>query len=278
MTQKIAIVTGSSSGIGLETSLVLARNGFDTYATMRNLAKSNDILHKAKEESLPLQVTKLDVINDNSVRAAIEKIISDKGRIDVLVNSAGYGLFGSLEDITMEELKAQFETNFFGVIRMIKAVLPVMRAQRSGIIVNISSGAGRIGYPTVSGYVSSKFALEGLCESLSYETDQFGIRTLLIEPGCVNTNFVSGIVHAKNVSNSNSAYSTLLKRFQSNYYAAMHNAPTPEKIANVIMYAITDENPKLRYSVGEDVDMLLDARNRMSDSEFHNLLLQTVLR
>jgi NAD(P)-dependent dehydrogenase (short-subunit alcohol dehydrogenase family) len=277
MTRKIAIVTGSSSGIGLETSLVLARNGFDTYATIRNPAKSNDILHKAKEESLPLKVTQLDVINDNSVRAAIEKIISEKGRIDVLVNSAGYGLFGSLEDISMEELKAQFETNFFGAIRMIKVVLPVMRAQRSGIIVNISSGAGRIGYPTVSGYVSSKFALEGLCESLSYETDQFGIRTLLIEPGCVNTNFVSGIVHAKNASNSNSAYSTLLKRFQSNYYTAMQNAPTPEKVANVIMYAITDENPKLRYPVGEDVDMLLDARNRMSDSEFHNLLLQTVL-
>jgi NAD(P)-dependent dehydrogenase (short-subunit alcohol dehydrogenase family) len=140
MTQKIAIVTGSSSGIGYETSLVLARNGLDTYATMRNLDKSNGIIHKAKEESLPLQVTQLDIINDNSVRAAIEKIISEEGGIDVLVNSAGYGLFGSLEDISMEELKAQFETNFFGAIRMIKAVLPVMRAQRSGIIVNLSSG------------------------------------------------------------------------------------------------------------------------------------------
>jgi len=99
----------------------------------------------------------------------------------------------------------------------------------------------------------------------------------LIEPGRVKTNFVNGIVHAKNASNSNSAYLTLLKKFQSNYYIAMQNAPTPEKVAKVIMHAITDENPKLRYSVGEDVDMLLDARNRMSDSEFHNLLLQTVL-
>jgi NAD(P)-dependent dehydrogenase (short-subunit alcohol dehydrogenase family) len=148
---------------------------------------------------------------------------------------------------------------------MIKAVLPVMRAQRSGIIVNISSGAGRIGYPTVSGYVSSKVALEGLCESFSYETHQFGIRILFIEPGCAKSNFVNGMVHAKNASNSTSAFSALLKKFQSNYNIAMQNAPTPEKVTNVVMHAITDENPELRYSAGEDVEMLLDARNRMSD-------------
>jgi NAD(P)-dependent dehydrogenase (short-subunit alcohol dehydrogenase family) len=115
MTQKkVAIVTGSSSGIGYETSLKLARNGFDTYATMRNLDKSHDIVHKASEESLPIQVAQLDVTNDNSIKAVIEKIISEKGRIDILVNNAGYGLFGSLEDISMKELKEQFETNFLG--------------------------------------------------------------------------------------------------------------------------------------------------------------------
>jgi short-subunit dehydrogenase len=192
---------------------------------MRNLDKSNGIIHKAKEESFPLQVTQVDIINDNSVRAAIEKIISEKGGIDVLVNSAGYGLFGSLEDISIEEL----ETNFFASNTDDKGSSSCYEGIEVGHIVNISSGAGRIGYPTVSRYVSSKFALEGLSESLSYETDQFGIRTLLIEPGCVKTNFVNGIVHAKNASNSNSAYSSVLKKLQSNYYIAMQNGPLLQK-------------------------------------------------
>jgi NAD(P)-dependent dehydrogenase (short-subunit alcohol dehydrogenase family) len=275
--KKIAIVTGSSSGIGYETSLAFARNGFDTYATMRNLDKSNMILQRAKEEMLPLQVAQLDVVDDNSVKAAVGKVMSEKGRIDILVNNAGYGLFGALEDISIEEIKAQFETNFFGSIRMLNTVIPIMRTQRSGILVNISSGAGLIGFPILSGYVSSKFALEGLCESLSYEIEQFGIRIILIEPGCVKTNFVNGIVVAKNASNPNSPYSDLLKKFQSGYDTAMQNAPHPEKIAKVILQTITNQNPKFRYNIGEDINKLMDTRKKMSDLEFHNLMVQTLL-
>jgi len=135
--QRVAVVTGASSGIGYETSLTLARNGFHTYATMRNLQKSKSITEIANTEKLSLQVVQLDVTDDGSVKDAINRIVAEKKRIEVLVNNAGYGLFGSLEDMSVEEIKKQFETNFFGVIRVTKQVLPVMREQNSGIIVNV---------------------------------------------------------------------------------------------------------------------------------------------
>src|SRR5919112_4400201 len=125
---RVAVVTGSSSGIGLETALLLARSGFHTYATMRNLEKSKSITEIANTEKLPLQVVQLDVNDDISVKNAIDKIVAENKRIDLLVNNAGYGLFGSLEDLSIEEIKAQFETNFFGVIRVTQQVLPVMRS------------------------------------------------------------------------------------------------------------------------------------------------------
>jgi NAD(P)-dependent dehydrogenase (short-subunit alcohol dehydrogenase family) len=142
--QKVAIITGSSTGIGYETSLALARGGFITYATMRNLNKTEGIKSAATKENLPLHVKQLDVTDDGSVKNAVQAISSETGgRIDVLVNNAGYGLNGAFEDLSMDEIKAQYETNFFGLIRVSQAVLPTMRRQKSGIIVNISSGAGR---------------------------------------------------------------------------------------------------------------------------------------
>jgi NADP-dependent 3-hydroxy acid dehydrogenase YdfG len=155
----VAVVTGSSSGIGFETSLMLARNGYFTYATMRNLDKSDAIIDLKQKEKLPLEVLKLDVTNDKSVKEAIEKIVNEQETIDVLVNNAGYALVGALEELSIEEIKEQFETNVFGVIRVVQEILPIMRKQRHGTIVNISSLAGRIGFPLTSAYVSSKFAL-----------------------------------------------------------------------------------------------------------------------
>ena len=162
--KKVALVTGSSSGIGYETALLLARNGFDTFATMRNLNKSKEIAEVSKRENLPLRVLQLDVNDDRSVADAINNILKEKKRIDVVVNNAGYGLMGSVEDSSLDEIKAQFETNFFGAIRVMQRVIPIMRKRRSGTIVNVSSIAGRIGFPMGSAYVSSKFALEGLSE------------------------------------------------------------------------------------------------------------------
>src|SRR5918911_2174115 len=144
--QKVAIVTGSSTGIRYETSLALARDGFITYATMRNLKKAENIKSIATKEKLPLHVKQLDVIDDASVKNAVQAISSETGgRIDVLVNNAGYVLSGAFEDLAMDEIKTQYETNFFGLIRTTQAVLPIMRRQKSGTIVNISSGAGRFG-------------------------------------------------------------------------------------------------------------------------------------
>jgi len=194
---KVIIVTGSSSGIGLESSLLLARNGYITYATMRSLEKDTSIKTAVQKESLPIRVVQLDVTDDNSVKNAVDHIISEAGRIDVLVNNAGYSLGGALEDLSMEEIKSQYETNLFGLIRVIQAVLPTMRKQRSGRILNISSGTGIFGFPGISAYVSTKFAVEGLSESIAYELEPFGIKVILIEPGFVKTNFEHAMVVAK---------------------------------------------------------------------------------
>jgi NAD(P)-dependent dehydrogenase (short-subunit alcohol dehydrogenase family) len=176
--QRVAVVTGCSSGIGLETSLTFARNGFLTYATMRNLNKSEIIKSPAQKEKLPLKILQLDVVDEQSVENAIQSItMAESSRIDVLVNNAGYTINGAFEELAMEEIKAQFETNLFGVIRVTQAVLPVMRRQKSGIIVNISSAVRRFGYPGGSAYVSTKFAVE----SISYELESFGIKVVLIE-------------------------------------------------------------------------------------------------
>jgi NAD(P)-dependent dehydrogenase (short-subunit alcohol dehydrogenase family) len=174
--QKVAVVTGTSSGIGYEISLTLARNGFLTYATMRDLNKSGNIKSVAEKEKLPLKIVQLDVTDDGSVKNAMQSIIAESSRIDVLVNNAGYSLSGAFEDVAMEELKAQYETNLFGVTRVTQGALPLMRKQKSGIIVNISSGVVTIGgFPGGSAYVSTKFAIEGLSKSMAYELEPFGI-------------------------------------------------------------------------------------------------------
>src|SRR5580765_8028038 len=182
---KVAVVTGSSSGIGYETSIALARSGILTYATMRNLQKATNLESIRDKEMLPLKIQQLDVTDDASVNKAIQAIVSESGRIDVMVNNAGYGLVGAFEDLSMDEIRSQFETNFFGVVRVMQSVLPIMRKQKFGILVNISSGAGRFGYPSGSAYVGTKFALEGLSESIAYELDQFGIKVILVEPGVI---------------------------------------------------------------------------------------------
>jgi len=182
--QKVAVVTGSSSGTGFETSLTLARNGFYTYATVRKLEEgSKQITDIAKKENLPLQVIQLDVNNDKSVIDATNRIVEEKGSIDVVINNAGYLLFGAFEDTSIDEIRAQFETNFFGAVRVMQAVIPIMRNQRNGKMVNITSVGGRIAFPFDSIYHGTKFALEGLSESIQYELEPFGIKIILIEPG-----------------------------------------------------------------------------------------------
>jgi len=273
--QKVAIVTGSSTGIGYEISLALARDGFLTYATMRNLNKAENIKSVATKESLPLRVKQLDVTEDLSVKNAVEAILSETGGIiDILVNNAGYGLNGAFEDIAMDEIKAQYETNVFGLIRTTQAVLPIMRKQKTGIIVNISSGAGRFGFPSGSAYASTKFAVEGLSESISYELEPFGVKVVIVEPGVIRTNFGNGLVVAKKSQDPNSPYSQMMKKIANSFEELMKNSSSPELVANVVLNAVKDENPNLRYLAGNDVEQWLGAKRNMSDEEFYKMMNQ----
>ena len=267
--EKVAIVTGCSSGIGFETALDLAREGYFTYATMRNTKKGDTIKEIAKKENLKLETLELDVDKESSVKNAINKIIKEKGRIDILVNNAGYGLFGCLEDISMEELKAQFETNFFGVVRVSQEVIPAMRKQKSGIIVNVSSVAGRIGFPVSPGYISSKFAIEGLSESMRYELSPFGINLIIIEPGVIKTNFMSSTKKSKK---SDPAYKEITNKVIMGI-TMMSEMGTPAKeVATTIIKAIKSENPLPRYVVGNDAVMFLEAKKSKTDLEFENYI------
>jgi NAD(P)-dependent dehydrogenase (short-subunit alcohol dehydrogenase family) len=271
---KVAVVTGSSSGIGYETSLALAREGFRTYATMRNLEKGSGIKSVSDKENLPLKLMQLDVTDDASVSKAVQSIVSDSGRIDVIVNNAGYGLVGAFEDLSLDEIKQQYETNFFGVVRVTQAVIPVMRKQKSGKIINISSGAGRFGYPGGSAYVSTKFAMEGLSESLSYELDPFGIKVILVEPGVIRTNFGNGMVVAKKSQDPASAYLSMTRKMNDVLGQLMQNGSPPSLVANLVLQAAKSDTPNLRYLAGKDVEQWVDQKKKMSDKEFFNMMNQ----
>src|SRR5919201_1761907 len=276
--QQVAVVTGSSNGIGYETSLELARNGFLTYATMRNLNNSENIKLVATKENLPIRINQLDVTDDVSVQNAVQAISSETGRIDVLVNNAGYGLTGAFEDLAIDEIKAQYETNVFGLIRTTQAVLPTMRRQKFGTIVNISSAAGRFGYPGGSAYVSTKFAVEGLSESMSYELEPFGIKVILIEPGVIKTNFMSGMVIAKKSQNPNSPYSQMMQKMSTTMEQILDNASSsPDLVAKVVLKAVTSKNPSLRYLAGKDVETWIEAKRNMTADEFYKMMKQNLI-
>lgn len=274
---KIAIVTGSSSGIGYETSLLLARNGIYTYATMRNTAKGSGITEIAKKEKLPLKVLQLDVTDDRSVNNAIGTVLDEKKRIDVLVNNAGYGLMGCVEDLSIEEIKAQFETNLFGIVRVMQAVLPTMRKQKEGLIVNVSSIAGRIGFPVTPAYISTKFALEGLSESMRYELEPFGIQLVIVEPGAIRTNFMNSLVMAKK-ARPDSPYAPITQKMTAGLKLLMEHGTPPVEVAKVILKVVTAEKPDPRYIVGNDAAMIMEARKNMSDAEFEKFVKKELIQ
>ena len=269
--EKIAVITGSSSGIGLETVLALAREGYYTYATMRDITKSDKIKEIKQKENLKIDVLELDVDNENSAKTAIRQILDQKQRIDVLVNNAGWGLWGCVEDVSVDEFKAQFETNFFSIIRLIQEVTPTMRKQGSGTIVNVSSVAGRIGFPASPAYISSKFALEGLSESLRLEMAPFGVNVVIIEPGVIKTNFLNPMKMSKR-SESDTVYRDITVKVTSGVKMMAEMGTHPKEVADTIVKAIKNENPLPRYIVGNDASMFLEARKNKTDIEFENYL------
>jgi len=269
--EKVAVVTGTSSGIGFETSLALAREGYFTYATMRDTTKSNKIKEIAQKENLKINVLELDVDDEKSVKSAIAHILDQKQRIDVLVNNAGWGLWGCVEDVSVDEFKEQFETNFFSIIRLIQEVVPTMRKQGSGTIVNVSSVVGRIGFPASPAYISSKFALEGLSESLRFELAPFGVDVIIIEPGVIKTNFMKNMKMAKK-SELDTVYKDITTKVVSGVKMMVEMGTPPKEVANTIVKAIKDKKPLPRYVVGNDALMFLEAKKSKTDIEFENYL------
>ena len=269
--EKVAVVTGASSGIGFETALALAREGYHTYATMRDTTKSDKIKELGQKDGLKISVLELDVDNDDSVKVTIKKILDEKQRIDVLVNNAGWGLWGCVEDVSVDEFKTQFETNFFSVIRLIQEVGPTMRKQGSGKIINISSVAGRIGFPASPAYISSKFALEGLSESLRLEMAPFGVDVIIIEPGVIKTNFLNPVKLAKK-SESDTAYRDITAKVVSGVKMMAEMGTPPKEVADTIVKSINDDKPLPRYIVGNDASMFLEAKKSKTDIEFENYL------
>lgn len=265
--KRTVLVTGCSSGIGLATCHVLSRNNFMTYGTVRNLSKAKKIQDLINRENLSLKILRLDVNDNQSIKLAVKKILTDTGRIDVLINNAGYGMFGPVEEITTQEVKKQFETNFFGTIRLIKAIVPIMRKQGNGTIVNISSMVGRFGVPLNSAYVSSKFAVEGLSESISFELEEFGTRVIVIEPGVVKSDFFHNL-KVKGI-NLESPYHKLMERRVNFLDKAMKNSLTSSyDVADTILEALNSKDPKFRYVIGNDATNSLRMRNSLSDRKF----------
>ena len=246
---------------------------------MRNLEKSARIKEIAKKDSLPIEVLQLDVTDDKSVTDAIDVISNRQGRIDVLVNNAGYEQHGPVEELSMEEIKTQFETNFFGAVRVMKAVLPMMRKQRSGTIVNVSSIGGKIGVPLNSAYVGSKFALEGFSESMKYELEGFGIKVILIEPGAVNTNYLENSRQAQKAMNPDSPYAELSKMVSEGVRERFKEtiSSSPMQVAEVILTAIKSEKPNTRYLVGNDAIVINERRKSSSDSELERWIKEGLL-
>ena len=253
MNQKVAVVTGSSSGIGLLTAVELAKRGFRVVATMRDLARRSALEEAARAAGVAdgIDVRRLDVTEFDSLPRIVGEIVGGHGRIDVLVNNAGFALAGFLEDLRLPEIRQQFETNFFGQVAMTQAVLPVMRRQRSGHIIIVSSISGVVGQPVVGAYSASKFALEGWSEALRIETRALGIRVVLIEPGAFRTDIWDRNVRIGEFAVSpespnherGARFSEAIKRVRK---------ADPIAVARLIARIAQDPNPRLRYRVGHD--------------------------
>ena len=273
----VVLVTGCSSGFGKLTALEFARRGNQVFATMRDTSKDGALREGAKEANVSLEVLQLDVNVRASVEAAVAEVISRAGRIDVLVNNAGIGTGGPIEDFDDDEVAALFETNVFGVIRTTRAVLPHMRAQRSGAIVTVGSLAGKVTGPYGGIYSATKHAVEALSDALYFELHPFGIRVVLIEPGGFETEISNNSRPARRFTEG-SAYIELERRFADASVKLPGSGETADAqiVANVIVDATEAEEPKRRYLVGKDAELIGALHKQMSDEDFEKAMRTTL--
>ncbi|MEH7253674.1 oxidoreductase [Neobacillus niacini] len=264
MNDKIAIVTGTTSGFGLITSIELARRGFTVIATVRNSSKSADLLQEARlygvESKIIVHI--LDVRDEKSIQTFQSRVIEDVGGVDVLINNAGFAGAGFVEEISMEEYRKQFETNVFGVFAVTKAFLPLMRKQGQGCIINISSISGKVAFPGLSPYIASKHAIEGWSESLRLEMQPFGVKVVLIEPGSYKTNIWStGKQVAVESTKSYSPYQDYMKSIERYIAHGEDSFGDPLEVAKKIAEIAGKKNPKMRYPIGRGVKASILLKN-----------------
>ena len=268
MKGKTALVTGASSGIGMKTALALADNGCNTFACIRG--DHAPALEEAARQSPITVIPHTDVNSKDAIAAAVARASGSDGRLDIVVNNAGYGQFGCTEDVTISEFREQFETNFFSIVQIIQEVAPIMRRQGSGDIINISSVAGRMGLPGSPAYISSKFALEGLTECIRYELGQFGIRATLIEPGVVKTKFFDSM--RMPTHHADPKYEALTAHILEGIKMMVQMGTPPAQVAAAVITAINSEEMLPRYVVGKDAEMFIKAKNEKTDIEFERYI------
>ncbi|RMF75921.1 MAG: SDR family oxidoreductase [Acidobacteria bacterium] len=257
------LVTGANRGIGLATSLSLGRAGHRVFATMRNPEGATELADAVRDESLPITLSAMDVDSDASVADAVGEIVSDHGVPEVLVNNAGIERRGSVEELNLAEFRSVMETNYFGAVRCMKAVLPGMRSRGSGRIVNVTSVAGRISTSPLGPYAASKFALEAISEALAQEVKPHGIRVAIVQPGIIDTDMARAIT----TEDTGSSYPNS-RRLAGMFTASLANPTGPEVVADKIRGIIESDSPQLRHPVGPDAEPFLAWRAGMSDEEW----------
>jgi len=270
--KKTVLITGSSTGIGRASAIKFQKEGWNVIATMRSPEKETELQNLEN-----VLVARLDVQDLDSINQAIEKGIAEFGKIDVVVNNAGYGLMGSFESANRESIQRQYDVNVFGLFDVTRAALPHFRENKSGMFINISSVGGRITFPLISLYHSTKFAVEGFSESLHYELESVGIKVKIVEPGGVATDFGGRSLdfqHDEALSDYNPFVGKFMEAFQSAMDPA--NMSTADLIADIIFTAATDGSNQLRYIAGADAEQFLQARYSMDDAGFIGMMKQNL--
>ena len=275
---KTVLITGGTDGLGRAAALLLAENGYRVFAGGRNATRRAELDLLARERRLPLETVEMDVTSDASVERAVASVRSRAGAIDVLINNAGIAYIAVMEEVKMEDLKQQFETNFFGAVRVTQAVLPTMRERRCGRIVNMSSLAGRVAIPLFGPYSGSKFALEGMTDALRLEVYPFGVDVVLIEPGYIPTNFQGTSVELSSAyaaRATESPYATVYNNFRRSWKKSTSDVPyTPEDCARVVLRALRENPPRPRYTVTRAARIATLAKRLLTDRQFDRQLLR----
>jgi short-subunit dehydrogenase len=272
--KKVVLITGASSGIGKETALTLIREGHIVYGAARRIEKMQALVDTGGH-ALPL-----DVMDHEAVAAVVQQIVRDNGRIDVLVNNAGYASYGAVEDTSIEDARRQFEVNIFGLAAVTKAVLPHMREQHAGTIINISSMGGKIYTPLGAWYHATKHALEGWSDCLRLETASFGIDVVIVEPGSIATEFGEVMSQPMLERSKGGPYERMSESMVGAAKAAYERGDSspPSVIANVISKAIGAKRPKTRYAAGKYAKPLICLRRWLSDRAFDRIVMSQLRR